>query len=422
MKQKAKKLLMATSLAAVLAACSPDESNKDSHSMDHENKEKTESKSSGVSDDMLKKFAEAPDQMNEEAQKNLLAVHTKNTTRLLSENSSQASILASQTIWPATHAENQPGAVILAPADNWQIALAAADLIHNPTDGPILLTEKNEISAEVMNEINRLNPKGTSDGTQVMIMGDFSKAAEQQLAEYKTVKIEGNDPAAFAAAVDQKYADISGGEFPDGVIIASAEEKAKLYSLPAANWIAHMPEPILFVTKDGIPESTKQALQKRKNANVYILGPESIVSKKIEKELGDYGNVTRIAGEDPVSNSVEFAKFKDEETAFGWGIKDSGHGVSFISTKTPELAVAAAPFSHRGKHAPLIWLENGQMSGPVYEFLASIKPVFSEDPTTGPYNHGFIIGGMETISFESQGIIDDKLEIVQEGGGGHSGH
>lgn len=139
-------------------------------------------------------------------------------------------------------------------------------------------------------------------------------------------------------------------------------------------------------------------------------------------ELGNYGNVTRIAGEDPVSNSIEFAKFRDENNSFGWGLTEPGHGVSFVSSKTPELAIAAAPFLHRGKHAPLIWLENGQVTEPVYNFLATIKPTFKDDPTTGPYNHGFVIGGQEAISFESQGIIDDKLEIVQEDGEVHGGY
>jgi putative cell wall-binding protein len=433
MKRGLKGLVMVTALSATLAACGNDDSNnKDNNmeGMDHENMtedevenmDDEEGTSSGVSEEKLKEFAMAPEQMNENAQENRLTANTKNTTRLDTQDPIEASILMSQTIWPATHQENQPGAVILVPKDNWQVGLAAADLIHNPTDGPMLLTDKNELSAKMLNEIKRLNPKGTSDGTQVMIMGDISENVAKQLADYKVETIGGTDPAEFAAAVDKKYAEIAGGEFPKGVVIVSAEEDAKAYSIPAINWISHMPEPILYVTKDGIPDATKQALQERDDANVYILGPESIVSKEIETELGDYGKITRIAGEDPVANSIEFAKFRDEDNAFGWGLTEPGHGVSFISSATPELAIAGAPFSHRGKHAPLIWLEKGQVTEPVYNFLAAIKPTFKDDPTTGPYNHGFLIGGQESIPFESQGIIDDKLEIVQEDGAGHGDH
>ncbi|OMP68312.1 cell wall-binding repeat-containing protein [Domibacillus epiphyticus] len=429
MKRRFKGFVLITALSAVLAACGNGDSNqedKNMDGMDHGNMDHMDDEEggnrSGVSEEKLIEYAMPPEKMNEYAQGNRLTVNTKNTTRLDTQDPIDASILISQIVWPATHEENQPGAVILVPNNNWQVGLAAADLIHNPTDGPVLLTEKDKLSAKTLNEIKRLNPKGTSDGTQVMVMGGIYENVAKQLNGYKVEAIDGTEPAQFAAAVDQKYAEISGGEFPKGVIIVSAEEEAKAYSLPAINWISHMPEPILYVTKDGIPDITKQALQEREEANMYILGPESIVSKEIEKELADYGNVTRIAGEDPVSNSVEFAKFRDEDNAFGWGLTDSGHGISFISTATPELAIAAAPFSHRGKHAPLIWLENGQVTEPVYNFLASIKPTFKEDPTAGPYNHGFIISGQESIPFETQGIIDDKLEIVQEDGEGHGGH
>ncbi len=111
-----------------------------------------------------------------------------------------------------------------------------------------------------------------------------------------------------------------------------------------------------------------------------------------------------------------------KKTKFGWGFTKPGHGVSFVSNKTPDLAVAGAPFSHMGKHAPVILLEEGKASQPVYDFLATIQPKFKDDPTLGPYNHGFLLGNTENISFETQGILDERLEIVQESGQGHGGH
>ena len=39
-----------------------------------------------------------------------------------------------------------------------------------------------------------------------------------------------------------------------------------------------------------------------------------------------------------------------------------------------------------------------------------------------PYNHGFLLGSTSDISFETQGILDERLEIVQESGQGHGGH
>lgn len=58
----------------------------------------------------------------------------------------------------------------------------------------------------------------------------------------------------------------------------------------------------------------------------------------------------------------------------------------------------------------------------VYYLLAAIKPSFKDDPTNGPYNHGYIIGTENLISCPIQGILDDKLEIAPLSHTGHSGH
>ncbi|MDA1570157.1 cell wall-binding repeat-containing protein, partial [Bacillus cereus] len=260
------------------------------------------------------------------------------------------------------------------------------------------------------------------DGTQIMVMGYVDASILEKLKEYKVKQIKETDPATFAKDVDKEYADIT-GSYPNSVIIGSSEEEGRLYATPAVNWISHMPEPLLYTEKDKVPKATIEALKMRKDkANIYVLGPEKIISKEVEKELSKYGKVTRISGENPIENSIAFAKFKDERTKFGWGFTKPGHGVSFVSNKTPDLAVAGAPFSHMGKHAPVIFLEEGKASQPVYDFLASIQPKFKDDPTLGPYNHGFLLGSTSDISFETQGILDERLEIVQESGQGHGGH
>ncbi|WP_042349745.1 cell wall-binding repeat-containing protein [Bacillus massiliigorillae] len=408
-----------------LGACSNDESKSkdnnqavDHSQMNHGEKDSNQANQQGTNNT----FIEAPTQFNEAANKNLVTMNTKNVTRLNTNNPIEAAVYVSQTIFPATEKENQPGTVILVQVDDWQAGLASADLIHHPNNGPILFMNRDGIPEATINEIRRLNPLGNSEGTQVMVMGDVPSSILTALQSYKVENIKGANAIELASQVDDKYARVSGGEYPNSVIIVSAQEEAKLFSLAAVNWIAHMPEPILYVTKDEVPEATLQSLNKRENPNLYILGNEEVISKDIEKKLSAIGKVTRITGDDAVQTAVGFAKFKDDKTGFGWGLIEPGHGVSFISTATPELAIAAAPFSHLGKHAPLIWLDNGSVSEPVYSFLASIKPTFKDDPTAGPYNHGFVIGTEEEISYRTQGIMDNKLEIVQEDGQGHGGH
>lgn len=347
---------------------------------------------------------------------------TKNVTRLDAENVIDAATKVSKTIWPSTHMENRPGAVILAPADKWQISLASADLIHHPNNGPVLFYENDEIPEAALKELDRLGPVGTKEGTEVIVMGNADQKVLDQLKDYQVEQIQEEDPAAFARDVDKKYAEAS-GELPNSLIIVSSDEEAKLYSLIAANWIAHMPEPILYVTKDGIPEATKEALSLRNNqARIYVLGPETVISKDVESTLKEFGTVTRIDGESPAAASIAFARFKDEKTGFGWGLTEPGHGLDFISTKNAAFAVAGAPFAHLGKHAPLIWLENGKLSNETHEFLGQLQPTFTDDPTVGPYNHAFIIGSGKAVSMDTQGMIDQMLEITSADGGGHGGH
>ncbi|MBC6973790.1 cell wall-binding repeat-containing protein [Bacillus sp. Xin] len=381
-----------------------------------------EKKNENQKDMKMNDAAMAPKEMNDGASNDVLTTSLKNVTRLNTNDPVQMAVLTSQMIWPATHKENQPGAVILVSANQWQLGIASADLIHHPNNGPILFTNKESIPEATLKEIKRLNPLGTKDGTQIMVMGDVESSILDQLKEYKVKQIKETDPAAFAKDVDKEYADIT-GKYPESVIIGSSEEEGRLYTTPAVNWISHMPEPLLYVGRDKVSEATIEALKARKGkANIYILGPEKVISKEVEKQLSEHGKVTRISGESPTENSIAFTKFKDEKTKFGWGFKKPGHGVSFVSTETPDLAIAGAPFSHMGKHAPVLLLDKGQVSQPVYDLLATIQPKFKDDPTLGPYNHGFLLGNTENISFETQGILDERLEIVQENGGGHGGH
>lgn len=364
-------------------------------------------------------FAKAPTEFNEKAAMNLLQLNTKNITRIDSDNQIEAAVRVSQTIWPATHKENRPGVVILAPKENWQAAVAASNLIHHPNDGPVLYYEEKGVPKLTIQEIQRLDPKGNPDGIKIIFFGEGNKRIRKELEGYQIEYVKGNSPAEFGRNSDQTYARMS-GKLPQSVIIISGEEKDRLFSLPALSWVSHMPEPPLFVAGDSLPEATKDALKKRNGqANIYIVGPESAVSNKVANELKQYGKITRIAAANPTANSIAFAKYKDSDTGFGWGITEPGHGLALVSTKTPLLALSAGPFSHKGKHGPMILLEDGKPTSELYEFLALIKPTFEKDPTTGPYNHAFLLGTQAKVSFRTQGIIDEKLEIVQEGGMEH---
>ncbi|MBW4080738.1 cell wall-binding repeat-containing protein [Paenibacillus sp. S150] len=352
-------------------------------------------------------------------------IATKNTTRINTSDPVQAAVLVSQTLWTAETKSNRPSSVVLTDVSSWQIAAASTDLIHHPSNGPVLFFTKDGIPEATLAELKRLKPMGaeSNDGIQAVLVGPAADGVEDQLKalDLKVDKIEGEDPAAIAASIDTYYAKVSGA-LPQSVIIGSMDSPE--YTLPAVNWIAHMPEPLLYVSKEEIPAATADALKARGgNAAIYILGPASAVSADVEAQLKAFGAVTRISGDDPYENAIAFAKFKDESNGFGWGITAPGHNLSLLTTDSTLLAVAAAPFSHLGKHAPLVFTGKDGLPDSLMNYTMELQPKFKDSPAEGPYNHAWLTGDAAAITSGTQSEIDDMLEISPASGENpHSGH
>ncbi len=352
----------------------------------------------------------------------LLHLNTKNVTRLNSNDAFEISVMTSQMIWPATHTANQPGTIMLAPIENWQLALASLNLVHHPNDGPLLFTDNGVIPDLVLAEIERLHPKGNVEGTQIMVMGTLNDGELDKLGDFEVVVVEEEEAAAFALEIDRLYGELT-NNIPSSVIVGSMEEKGKKFTIPAGSWITHMDEPLLYVTENEVPEATVKALEKREGAaSIYVVGPESIISNEVLEQLNHFGDVIRISGETPADLAVEFAKYRDYDTNFGWEVVSPGHGLVMVSTEFPELAITAAPFAHLGKHAPMVWLDEGKFTEEMHIYLEQLKPTFENEPTEGPYNHAYLIGGEDLVPFKVQGFIDEMLEIVPASGGGHGDH
>lgn len=354
---------------------------------------------------------------------NISWIASKNTTRINRDDPFEAAVLVSNTLWMATSDDNRPEGVILVDPKEWQTAVLGSDLVHHPNNGPLLFVNKDGVPEVTLNELKRLKPKGaeSNNGVQVILVGNLDQRVEDQVKEIglKPDRIAGGSPAAVAKAVDAYYANIA-KDTPASVIVGSMDSME--YTMPAANWIAHMPEPLLFVKKNEIPQETVDALKTRDGkANIYVLGPESVISAQVEQQLGKYGKVVRISGKDPYDNAVAFAKYKDPSTGFGWGITTPGHNFSFVNKDSAALAIAAAPFSHLGKHAPLLWTDKDQLPGTVMAYVMSVQPKYDKSPTEGPYNHAWLTGSENSLTAAVQGEIDSMMEIVSRSGEDHAG-
>jgi len=221
--------------------------------------------------------------------------------------------------------------------------------------------------------------------------------------------VTGKNPAAVAAQIDALRQKLT-GEKPSDILLVSAAEPQ--YAMPAASWAARSGDPVLFVNKDSVPKPTIDALKRDQGANVYALGPSSVISDEALTNAGSAtSEVVRIGDTDPVQNAIDFARYSNG--SFGWNITDPGHGLVIASDKDPMDAAAAAPLSASGTWGPLLLTDDAaQVPASLRGFMLDIKPGYEDDPTRAVYNHVWIIGDQTTISVGFQAQVDDLAEVA----------
>jgi hypothetical protein len=307
-------------------------------------------------------------------------------------------------VYPARGEDTRPRAVTLVDAADWRVAVSAAQLMAAPLRAPILYSEGGELPAATEQALGLLAPTGAEQagGAQVLRVGE---AAAPQ--DYKATNVEGADHAALAQAIDRLQI-AAAGEPSRTVVVASAEEPG--FAMPAAGWAAKSGDPVLWVTRDSIPAATRAAITAHKRPRIYVLGPASVVSERVVRQLGELGRTRRVGGSDPVANAIAFARYSDG--GFGWNVVDPGHGLVFANTQRPLDAAAAAPLSGTGTYGPLLLLTAGNaLPEALQNFLLDIQPGYDRDPVRGVYNHGWMIGDESALSVDVQARIDSLLEI-----------
>jgi hypothetical protein len=330
---------------------------------------------------------------------------TKNTTRIAGADPVADAAAAARAVFPSVTPEDRPEAVVLVDVGDWQTALAASVLMAEPIRAPVLMSDGEELPEATQAALDSLSPTGSepAGGAQVVRVGDVARP--QGL---KTTDLVGKDPAELARAIDAFQASAKGTS-SDSVLIVSAEEPA--YAMPAAAWAAKSGDPILFANRDTLPAATRTALEAHQQPRIYVLGPSSVISPAVTRELRELGTLIRVGDQDPQSNAVAFAEYAD--ASFGWGVVDPGHGLVFADPRRPADAAAAAPLSASGKWGPLLLVDDeGGLPAVVRDYLLDIQPGYAENPTRGVYNHGWIVGDDTAITVTAQAEIDSLLEIA----------
>jgi hypothetical protein len=369
-------------------------------------------------------------------------IATKTTTRLYGTDPFQEAISITQHIWPAALPENAPNLVpdrpraltLLTPEDPLT-AITATPLIHFPDDAPVLYVTSSGIPDNTLNEIKRLGPSGIAryNNVQAFLVGAAANSGvENQLKSIglKYVTVTAGSVPDLANKVDQLYGSI---ENPDGgvpvmdngmanVVIGSTD--AYQYLLPATHWVSHMATGLFWVTKTSVPQATIDALKRRNGqARIYLFGGPDQISSAVAKQLGQYGSVIRVTNDDyvaynappvdtPEDTAIAFSKMWDSAGEMGWKITGPGHGFTLVNINDWPGAVASAPLSHLGFHAPLLFTDSATtLPTNVDAYFKSVEPTFLTSPADGPYNMTYAIGSWDRISWSEELQVEYDSEM-----------
>src|SRR5207253_9555957 len=133
-------------------------------------------------------------------------------------------------------------------------------------------------------------------------------------------------------------------------------------------------DPVLFAGDGPPPVATLRTLHLYAGTPVYILGPPGAVSDRAFNLIKKVApSAKRVAGTDPVANSIDFARYVDGD--FGWNINDPGHGFVIASLARPLDAAAAAALSAGGTFGPMLLTPTAAAVPPeLRSYLPDLKP------------------------------------------------
>ncbi len=341
-------------------------------------------------------------------QANRVTWNEKNATRVggADGRSIQKAVLA--TAYPATRADNRPQSIITTP-DDWRLALAATPLIEFPRNFALVASARDtsDLASAIADRLGaRVRPLAELVGGHIFDQTVSSTQAAARAAANIAAALEAHGATSIASA------------HPIFMVVnADADPR---WALPAGAYAARSGVPILFVDDDSVPAATIDALRRRgRRPEIYLIGPERVVSDEVAKQLGKIGRVVRIAGSDYVSNAIRFAEFYDDETQFGWGHtgrnahRFASSNTILVSGDDWRTAISAAHLAHRGKAGPLLFTARDRLPPSVAYYLWRQRPSFADTPAEGPFSHVWVVGTFDQISYRVQARADYALEIEQ---------
>lgn len=225
-------------------------------------------------------------------------------TRFGGLNREGTAILVSQEVY------SKADSVVLAGLGGDVDALTGT-LLAAKLDAPLLISRKDEIKAETVDEIKRLKAK-----TIYLLGGEnvISKKVENQIQTLglKFERIAGANRYDTAAKIADKVKSPDIG-MPTSAFIVLGKEAKKGDALADALAVGPVSAmyniPVLLVRQDEIPKETLAIIKKINVQEITIIGGNAAVSKKVENQLKEQvAYINRIAGNTREETAIEIAK------------------------------------------------------------------------------------------------------------------
>lgn len=195
---------------------------------------------------------------------------------------------------------------------------------------------------------------------------------------------------------------------PQHVVIVPGGGMSELeWAAPALFYAYYYGSPVLFY-KNG--EFTGN--NEHKDLPAYIIGPKELLPGETENQFKESKRITAAS---PQQLAIKLARFRDEETEFGWGRdadRENGY-FHFVITVPDDVlqGLAGLPFA-RSNNAPLLYAENdGGISGALDNYAFSQRADWFVTPSEGPFRHFWIVSNR--ISYAAQGRLDFAVEKAE---------
>ena len=272
--------------------------------------------------------------------------------------------------------------VVLASGQNTADALVASSYA-DIEEAPILLTNKNSISDEVLDEIERLK------ADKVVIVGgqsSISSSVESRLKkeDIKVTRISGRDRFDTSDKLSQEVSRLS--KKSSQAILVNGYKN--IDALSVSSLATKEDLPILLNGRNTLNMSVKNRLKQMNVKKVYIIGGNNSISSDVEKELNRMQiSVVRLSGTDRYETSANIAKYAYKD--FNEAIVASG--------ENPVDALAASTLTGK-KEAPILLTNKNKIP-------KSIKKII-EDMDIGKIT---IVGGENSIT---DNVMDDMEDML----------